>query len=141
MKASFKTRTFAVAAAALIAAGSASAGRPASLAATTWTLQTNRDAEQLVITSQVGPGGPGGETCRTINGDIGNVAHIRGWYCASTGRIHFVHQNLGPGDAVRVFTGNVSEEVIGQTLYMAGTMTVLVSAFGDLGEYNFSATK
>jgi hypothetical protein len=31
--------------------------------------------------------------------------------------------------------------VIGQPLYMAGTMTVLAIAFGDLGEYNFSATR
>ena len=77
----------------------------------------------------------------TINGDIGNVAHIRGWYCPSTGRIHFVHRNLDSGDAVRVFTGNVSDAVAGQPLFMGGTMTVLISAFGDLGEYNFAGTK
>jgi hypothetical protein len=28
-------------------------------------------------------------------------------------------------------SGNVSDNVIGQTLYMAGTMTALISAFGD----------
>ena len=84
---------------------------------------------------------PGAETCRHINGDIGNVAHIRGWYCPSTGRIHFVHKNLGSGNAVRVFTGNLSDDVLGETLYMGGTMTVLDAAFGDLGEYNFSATQ
>jgi hypothetical protein len=59
----------------------------------------------------------------------------------ATGRIHFQHKNLGSGNAVRIFTGNVSDDVIGQTLYMAGTMTVLDAAFGDLGEYNFSATR
>jgi hypothetical protein len=48
---------------------------------------------------------------------------------------------LSAGNAERVFTGNVSDDVIGQTLYMAGTMTVLDAAFGDLGEYNFSATR
>lgn len=131
----------AVATATFLAAGTASAERPANLAGTTWTLQTNQDAVPLVITTQGGPGAPGAETCRHINGDIGNVAHIRGWYCSSTGRIHFVHRNLGSGDAVRIFTGNVSDDVIGQTLYMAGTMTVLISAFGDLGEYNFFATQ
>jgi len=47
----------------------------------------------------------------------------------------------GTGNAVRIFTGNVSDEVVGETLYMAGTMTVLDAAFGDLGEYNFSATQ
>ena len=137
----FKTFRLAIAAAALLAAGAASAERPANLAGTTWTLQTNRDAVQLVITTQGGAGAPGAATCRHINGDIGNVAHIRGWYCPATGRIHFQHKNLGTGNAVRIFTGNVSDDVIGQTLYMAGTMTVLDAAFGDLGEYNFSATR
>ena len=131
----------AFAAAALLVATSASAERPATLGGTTWTLQTNRESVQLVITSQAGPGAPGAETCRHINGDIGNVANIQGWYCPLTGRIHFVHKNLGSGNAVRVFTGNVSDDVIGQTLYMSGTMTVLAIAFGDLGEYNFSATR
>jgi hypothetical protein len=37
--------------------------------------------------------------------------------------------------------GNVSDDVIGQPLHMAGTMTVLDAAFGDLGEYNFSARR
>ena len=129
------------AAAALLTAGSALAQRPTNIANTTWTLQTNRSSVQLVITSQGGSGAPGAATCRHINGEIGNVAHVRGWYCPSTGRIHFVHRNLGSGDAVRVFTGNVSDDATGQTLHMAGTMTVLISAFGDLGEYNFSATR
>ena len=135
------TFAIAVAAAAFFATGTASAERPANLAGTTWILQTNTDAVQLVITTQSGPGAPGADTCRHINGDIGNVAHIRGFYCPLSGRIHFVHRNLGSGDAVRVFTGNVSDEVTGQTLHMAGTMTVLAIAFGDLGEYNFSATQ
>jgi hypothetical protein len=132
---------FGVAALALLAATHAAAERPATLAGTTWTLQTNRDAVQLVITTQGGVGAPGALNCQHINGDIGNVAHIQGWYCPATGRIHFQHKNLGSGNAVRVFTGNVSDDVIGQPLYMAGTMTVLDAVFGDLGEYNFSATR
>ena len=137
------TFAIAVAAAAFLAAGTASAERPANLAGTTWTLQTNRDAVQLVIETQSGPGAPGAETCRHISGVLGDGPRItvRGWYCQATGRIHFVHRNLDSGDAVRVFTGNVSDDVTGQTLYMAGTMTVLAIAFGDLGEYNFSATR
>lgn len=51
-----------------------------------------------------------------------------------------MHSNLDSGRAVRVFTGNVSDEQPGQPLHMAGTMTVVNSAFGDLGEFNFSAT-
>jgi hypothetical protein len=132
---------FAVATGTLLAAGPASAERPANLAGTTWTLQTNQEPTQLVITSQGGPGAPGAQTCRHINGDIGNVARIRGWYCPATGRIHFVHRNADSGVAVRVFTGNVSDILSGQPLHMAGTMTVLAAAFGDLGEYNFSATQ
>ena len=135
---SFKTIAFVAAAATFLVAGTASAARPENIANTTWTLQTNVDVVTLVITTQGGPGAPGAANCRTINGDIGNVAHIRGFYCPLTGRIHFVHRNLGSGDAVRVFTGNISDEVDGQPLFMGGTMTVLISAFGNLGEYNFS---
>jgi hypothetical protein len=139
--------SIALAAAAFCAAGSALAERPESLAATTWTMQTNRDTVQLVIETQGGPGAPGAATCRTIHGHFNLTPPeigIRGWYCPSTGRIHFVHRNLNTGDAVRVFTGNVSDNVIGQPLYMAGTMTVLyatLAAGSDLGEYNFSATR
>ena len=92
--------------AALLCAGTAQAERPANLGGTTWTLQTNRDTVQLVITSQAGPGAPGAETCRHITGDIGKGAHPR-LVRPLTGRIHFVHRNLGSGDAVRVFTGSV----------------------------------
>jgi hypothetical protein len=125
----------------LLWAGTASAARPTTVANTTWVLQTNLDVTTLTITTQGGPGAPGAANCRGINGRFENVnVTIRGWYCPSTGRIHFVHRNLDSGDAVRVFTGNVSDKVTGQPLSMAGTMTVLISPFGDLGEYNFSAT-
>ena len=135
------TLSIAIAASALLATAAASAERPASLAGTTWTLQTNRNPVQLVITTQGNPGAPGALNCRHINGDIGNVANVQGWYCPATGRIHFQHKNLGSGNAVRVFTGNVSDDVIGQPLFMAGTMTVLDAVFGDLGEYNFSGVR
>jgi hypothetical protein len=138
---SFKTIAFAAAATTFLVAGTASAARPANIANTTWTLQTNQEVTTLVITTQGGPGAPGAANCRTINGDIGNVAHVRGLYCPSTGRIIFVHRNLASGDAVRIFTGNISDVVAGQPLFMGGTMTVLISAFGDLGEYNFAGTK
>jgi hypothetical protein len=130
-----------IAAAAMLAAGTAAAERPGNLAGTTWTMQVNRDVLQLVIETQGGPGAPGAALCRPIDGTINTSPDlkVRGWYCPSTGRIHLVHRNLSSSDALRVFTGNVSDQVIGQPLHMAGTMTVLVSAFGDLGEYNFSA--
>lgn len=132
----------ALAAAAVFASGNALALRPDNLNGTTWTVQVNRETVQLVIDTQGGPGAPGAATCRTINGHFNISAPeiaIRGWYCPSTGRIHFVHFNLNSQVPVRVFTGHVSDKVIGQPLYMAGSMTVLMTAFGDYGEYNFSA--
>lgn len=140
---SFKTFRLAVATAAFLAAGAASAQRPESLAGTTWTLQANRTVLQLIINTQSGAGAPGAATCRHINGTLNTTPDIevRGWYCPSTGRIHLIHRHLVSHDAMRVFTGNVSDDVIGQPLYMAGTMTVLNTFFGDLGEYNFSATR
>jgi hypothetical protein len=129
-----------VAASSLAVLGSAAAERPANLAGTTWTLLANRDVAQLVITTQAGPGAPGAETCRHINGEINN-APIRGWYCPPTGRIHFLHENLDSGRTVRTFSGYVSDQTGSQRLAIAGTMTVEAIAFGDLGEYNFSATQ
>lgn len=140
MTPTLKTMTFAVAAAVCLAAGTVSAARPANIARTTWTLQTNREPVQLVINTQGGPGAPGAANCRGIKGELGDVGVvIDGWYCPSTGRIHFEHRNLNSDIAVRVFTGNVSDDE-GGPLFMAGTVTVLFSVFGDLGEYPFSAT-
>jgi hypothetical protein len=141
MKSLLKPGLCVIAAAASVVASSAWAQRPANLAGTTWTMQANRDAPQLIINTQGGPGAPGAAECRGLDGTLNTTPDIvvTGWYCPATGRIHLVHRNLSSKIAVRVFTGNVSDEVIGQPLHMAGTMTVLVSAFGDLGEYNFSA--
>ena len=143
MKSSLKSSVFAIATVACIIAGNAWAQRPANLAGTTWTLQANRDTAQIVINTQTGAGAPGAAECRGIDGTLNTTPDIKisGWFCPSTGRIHLVHRNLDSKIAVRVFTGNVSDDVIGQPLYMASTMTVLFSAFGDLGEYNFSAVK
>ena len=138
MNSSLKTFTFAVATATLLAAGTASAAPPASLGNTVWTALINRDVVQFTITSQSGPGAPGAATCRIINGTFG-VASIRGIYCPSTGRFQFVHRNADNQNTVRVFTGNLSDDVPGQAVFMAGTVTVLDAAFGDLGEYNFFA--
>ncbi len=125
----------------LLAAGTVSAARPANIARTTWTLQVNGGTETLTIDTQGGPGAPGAANCRSIRGQLQGIADVSGWYCPSTGRIHFVHRNLDSDLAVRVFTGNVSDEVEGQPLQMAGTVAIHASVFGDLGEYNFSATQ
>ncbi len=118
----------------------AHAAPPTSLAATTWTMQINRDIAQLVITHQGGPGTAGGPTCRLLIGTIGN-APVRGWYCFESGRFQLLHNNVGTANTVRVFTGNVSDDIVGQTLYMAGTVSIQDSAFGTLGEFNFSGTR
>jgi hypothetical protein len=128
-----------VAAATSIFAGAAMAAPPANIGGTTWTLQANRSTDTLVITAQGGAGAPGAAVCRVLIGTVG-IAPVRGWYCPSTGRIHLRHNNIGSGATVRTFTGNLSDQVAGQPLYMAGTMAIENAAFGNLGEYNFSAT-
>lgn len=124
-------------------AATAAAEPPSNLANTHWTLQANRGTTSLHITSQGGAGSAGAAICRPINGSLTDVVEvpIRGWYCPSTGRIHFTHNNLTTNATVRVFTGNVSEEVPGLPLLMSGTVMVDDAVFGLLGEYNFSATQ
>jgi hypothetical protein len=134
--------SIAIAAATFFAASNAFAQRPTSVAQTTWTVQTNRDVSQLFINTQFGAGAPGSAQCQAISGQFSQnqpEIAISGLYCPATGRIQFLHFNVGTGQVVRVFTGNVSDQVPGQPLFMAGTATVFVSAFGDLGEYNFAA--
>jgi hypothetical protein len=120
----------------------ASAAPPENLAGTTWTVQINRGIEQLVITAQGGAGAPGAAKCRALIGTIG-IAPVRGWYCPDTGRFSLLHKNLDSGVTMRVFSGHVSDEVVGQPLYLGGTVAVHypVPAFGDLGEVNFSGVK
>lgn len=122
------------------AAALAHATPPANVAGTSWNLQVNRDTNVLAINTQAGPGAPGNATCRSINGTLG-IAPVRGWYCPATGRIVFHHRNIGSGITMRAFVGNVADEVAGSPNLMAGTATVMNAAFGDLGEYNFSASE
>ena len=125
----------------LLAATAVRAEPPANVANTTWTLQVNSSIETLFIDTQGGPGAPGAANCRSIRGEVRGVAPVNGWYCPSTGRIHFVHRNLDSGAPMRVFTGSVSDAVAGLPLAMAGTVTILNAVFGDLGEYNFAASE
>ena len=131
---------FAAAVAATLTVGTAAAARPATVGDTTWDLQTNLGTFQLVITNHGGSGAPGATTCRNIYGDLGEINNISGWYCPLTGRIHFVHRNLGTNNPVRVFFGNVNGDALGVPVSIIGGMTVLIPEFGDLGEYNFTGT-
>jgi hypothetical protein len=134
---------FTVAAAASLAATATAAaaglGPPHNLQGTAWTVQVNRGTDQLAITSQPGPGPSGYATCPPILGTIGAAA-IRGWYCPSSGRIHFLRYDVNTGVTAAVFTGNVSDALNNnQQLYMGGTVTVVDPLLGRLGEYNFAA--
>jgi hypothetical protein len=129
-----------LAAAAALCAGPAAAARPAWLGGSTFTVQTNRASEQLVITAQGGPGTAGGPNCLSLQGTIGN-APARGWYCPSTGRMHLRHSNIGSGATVRVIDAYVSDDIVGQPLYLGGTIAVDDAAFGELGVYNFSGRR
>lgn len=120
------------------AAEPSSLAPPTTLAGTTWDVQANQETAELIITNQGGPGGPGGPNSLVIIGTIG-IAPIRGWYSPASGRIHFLHNNVGSGATVRVFTGNLSDDVASQPRFMGGTVMVEAVAFGHLGEYNFSA--
>ena len=131
------SRSTLVLAAAIASAAPAWAARPANLAGTTWTVQTNRSVEQLVITYQGGPGTAGGPNCVTLIGTIG-PAQVRGWYCEATGKVHLRHNNMGSGATVRVIDANVSDEVVGEPVHLGGTLFVEDAAFGELGSYNFS---
>jgi hypothetical protein len=119
-------------------AGAAAAAPPESVRGV-WTILTTGGYTTLDISAQGGPGAPGADECRHINGFIG-IADIRGWYCPESGQIHFLHYNYSTNAPVRTFSGAVSVDESG-AMHMAGTYTVLAIAFGDLGEYPFSANK
>jgi hypothetical protein len=128
------------AAAAMISASAALAAPPANVVGT-WNvvLQANQ-TEVLVITNQGGPGAPGATNCRLIIGTIG-IAPVRGNYCPASGLFHLLHNNLSTGRTVRDFTGIASEDPVTGDAQIAGTFHVDNAAFGDLGEYPFSATR
>ena len=125
-----------------LASGAAWAAPPATLANTTWTLQANQDSVELVIDTQTGLGAPGQAICRQVTSKLNGIAPIKDIYCPSTGRIQLLHLNADSRVTMRVFTGNLSDDVAGQPLFMGGTMTVQnAGGFGPLGEFAFSAVE
>jgi hypothetical protein len=66
---------------------------------------------------------------------------VRGTYCPESGQFFLLHNNLSTGKTVRTFSGVAAEDVVSGDMQIAGTFQILISAFGDLGEYPFSATK
>lgn len=116
----------------------ASAAPPSNITGS-WSILTGDTYTTLEIAAQGSAGAPGASECHHISGRI-DIADIRGFYCSSSGRIHFVHYNFTTKAPVRTFTGAVSVDQNG-AMHMAGTYNVLAIAFGDLGEYPFSANK
>lgn len=104
-----------------------------------WVILTDQTYTTLDITNQGGPGAPGATECRVILGTLG-IAPVRGYYCPESGHIHFLHNNVSTKATVRTFTGSVSQDTSG-AMHMAGTFNVLNAAFGNYGEYPFSANK
>ena len=110
-----------------------------------WRVRINQEVDTLVIESQ---GGPINGECRRIVGffpiqNQDDGPRIHGFYCSATGRMQFVHSNLSTLLAVRVFTGNLADQVEGQPDRIGGTFTVVAApaSFGAFGEYGFSAVK
>ena len=68
------------------------------------------------------------------------IAPVRGYYCPESGHIRFLHNNVSTKATVRTFTGSVSQDASG-AMHLAGTFNVLNAAFGDCGEYPFSANE
>jgi hypothetical protein len=129
-----------VLAAGAISASAAMAAPPATVVGT-WdvVLEANQTAV-LIITNQGGPGAPGATRCRTILGTIG-IAPVKGTYCPDSGQFFLLHNNVSSGKTVRTFQGVAAEDAVTGDMQIAGSFQVLISAFGDLGEYPFSATK
>jgi hypothetical protein len=127
-----------IAASAALAANLASAAPPASVRGS-WVILIDQTYATLDI-DQGGPGAPGAALCRVIVGSL-DIAPIRGFYCPDSGRIHFLHNNVSTGATVRTFTGSVTDATASAPAQMTGTFNVLAAAFGDYGEYPFSATK
>lgn len=124
---------------AALSIGSAAIAAPPTHVMGNWIIHTGDDYTTLDITNQGASGAPGASQCRVILGSLG-IAPVRGFYCPGSGRIHFLHNNLSTNVTVRTFTGSVTEDANG-VMHMAGSLNVLAHAFGDLGEYPFSATK
>jgi hypothetical protein len=103
-----------------------------------WSVAVGQEQEDMEIIRQ--DSYPSG-ACQKISGKFRGIAPFHGIYCPASGRVQMVHENLSTSYAVRVFTGNLAEEIPGYPNRMAGTFTVLYPTFGEYGEYGFSATQ
>jgi hypothetical protein len=96
----------------------------------TWSVRANNTVGTMHITFQQSTG-----QCQQILGDIfGNP--LQGFYCPSSGRIHFLRKIASTNDTVQDYSANLSQNAA--TNFMSG---LFASDGGSFGEYNFAATK
>jgi hypothetical protein len=133
---------------ALLAAPSAFAdGWPFSVTGN-WSVRGNQSPGVLVI--QQFAGLPGSQ-CKPIRGTIDLVDAvadaIEGFYCPGSGRISFMRYNGISTVPKQHWSGNLSQVVAGQRLYIGGLFATFDhnntagTLGGSLGEYNFQAAK
>jgi hypothetical protein len=120
------------------AAGQAMASAwPASVVGV-WSMSANQSGLTLTISTQKGSG-----TCKVITGTLvdvfnGNQSNtIQGFYCPTSGRIHFLRIDTTTGQTFQVFAGNLSYP--GSPTYMAGNFAE--DGGSTPGEYDFFASK
>jgi hypothetical protein len=128
----------------LFAASSAFAdGWPASVAGN-WSVRGNQSPGVLALAQFAGL--PGSQ-CKPIRGVIYGVDRVEGFYCPGSGRISFLRYVGGSSSPMQHWSGNLSQVVAGQRLYIGGLFATFVhnnvfgTVGGSLGEYNFQAVK
>src|SRR3954451_14005105 len=130
---------FAACAAVGLGSGSAHAnGWPTSVLGS-WNVRANQSALVLRISTQAAGSGcveiTGTTTDVTAGGVINNV---QGFYCPLSGRVSFLRKNAQTNDTFQAYVGNLS--ITGNKNYMGGTF-LQEDVSGNLGEYNFQASK
>jgi hypothetical protein len=115
-------------------ANSASAdGWPSSVVGA-WDVLGNHFPGTLNITSQANTG-----QCRGITGTIYGQS-IQGFYCPSSGRIHFLRKLPGTNTTFQVWAGNLSQAATGCMACVNLMGGVFSSDLDGFGEYNWEAS-
>ena len=130
---------FAACAAVGLGTGSAHAnGWPTSVLGS-WNVQANQSALLLRISSQASGSGCVQITGTTTDVTAGGVVNnVQGFYCPLSGRVSFLRKNVQTNDTFQAYVGNLS--MAGTKNYMGGTF-LQEDVSGNLGEYNFQASK
>jgi hypothetical protein len=102
-----------------------------------WVVTGNHSTGTLSITSQASSPT---DNCASISGTIYGDA-IQGFYCPGSGRIHFLRKK-SLNRTIQAWTGQLSYTNPSQVLRMGGMFSSVDELEGgNLGEYNFNASK